>query len=180
MRDLGRAAEASGGKAYALSTPYEKPPPSKGGSTATPRVRRRLATCPQRLPSMHHEPWPDHAEQSHQGLRGPDASEGRAGHGGSLLGVSRPGERSGRARRRSRSRRGRGVGRCPGPSSGDSRSSVHRAASPLYGCSNTPCWASSSEECRASNPHATFCGSRRWVTAVGDPVLGEKAIRTSP
>jgi len=23
----------------------------------------------------------------------------------------------------------------------------------------------------AGNPHATFCGSRRWVTAVGDPVL---------
>src|SRR5713101_203047 len=36
--------------------------------------------------------------------------------------------------------------------------------------SNTLCCESSSEERSAGNPHATFCGSRRWVTAVGDPV----------
>src|SRR5262245_65066995 len=34
-----------------------------------------------------------------------------------------------------------------------------------------PCCESSSEERSARNPHATFCGSRRWVTATGDPVL---------
>ena len=28
-----------------------------------------------------------------------------------------------------------------------------------------------SEERRAGNPHAAFCGSRRRVTASGDPVL---------
>src|SRR5438309_140902 len=33
-----------------------------------------------------------------------------------------------------------------------------------------PCCESLSEECSARNPHATFCGSRRWVTTVGDPV----------
>ena len=43
------------------------------------------------------------------------------------------------------------------------------------------CWAdkalaqptrckSTAEERSAGNPHATFCGSRRWVTAFGDPV----------
>jgi hypothetical protein len=35
----------------------------------------------------------------------------------------------------------------------------------------TRCCESSFEEHRAGNPHATFCGSRRWVTAVGDPVV---------
>ena len=31
---------------------------------------------------------------------------------------------------------------------------------------------STSEERRAGNLHAAFCGSRRWVTASGDPVAG--------
>src|SRR5215510_15368042 len=35
-----------------------------------------------------------------------------------------------------------------------------------------------SEERGAGNPHATFCGSRRWATASGDPV-GE-AVRPIP
>src|SRR5215813_13811236 len=35
-----------------------------------------------------------------------------------------------------------------------------------------------SEERGAGNPHATFCGSRRWATASGDPV-GE-AVRSLP
>jgi hypothetical protein len=34
-----------------------------------------------------------------------------------------------------------------------------------------------SNKSRARNPHATFCGSRRWVTAVGDPV---GVVVTSP
>src|SRR4029450_596145 len=51
------------------------------------------------------------------------------------------------------------------------RSSVQSSACPIHGSSNTPCCESSSEERSARNPHATFCGSRRWVTAVGDPVL---------
>src|SRR4029450_6929364 len=51
------------------------------------------------------------------------------------------------------------------------RSSVQSSACPIHGSSNTPCCDSSSEERSARNPHATFCGSRRWVTAVGDPVL---------
>src|SRR4029453_2035569 len=29
------------------------------------------------------------------------------------------------------------------------------------------------------HPHATFCGSRRWVTAVGDPVLVERFLRST-
>ena len=32
------------------------------------------------------------------------------------------------------------------------------------------CCESTSEERRAGNLHAAFCGSRRWVTASGDPV----------
>ncbi len=32
------------------------------------------------------------------------------------------------------------------------------------------CCEALSEERSAGNPHATFCGSRRWVTASGDPV----------
>jgi hypothetical protein len=32
------------------------------------------------------------------------------------------------------------------------------------------CCESTSEERRAGNPHAAFCGSRRRVTASGDPV----------
>ncbi len=34
------------------------------------------------------------------------------------------------------------------------------------------CCESLSEERSAGNPHATFCGSRRRVTASGHPVLG--------
>ncbi len=34
------------------------------------------------------------------------------------------------------------------------------------------CCESLSEERSAGNPHATFCGSRRRVTASGDPVSG--------
>ncbi len=36
------------------------------------------------------------------------------------------------------------------------------------------CCESLSEERSAGNPHATFCGSRRWVTASGDPVSGSR------
>ena len=36
------------------------------------------------------------------------------------------------------------------------------------------CCESTLEERRAGNPHAAFCGSRRRVTASGDPVLGVK------
>ena len=31
------------------------------------------------------------------------------------------------------------------------------------------------EERSAGNPHATFCGNRRWATAAGDPDVGVKA-----
>ena len=37
------------------------------------------------------------------------------------------------------------------------------------------CCEPTSEERSAGNPHATFRGSRRRVTASGDPVLGEKS-----
>ncbi len=37
-----------------------------------------------------------------------------------------------------------------------------------------PCCEPTAEERSAANPHATFCGSRRRVTASGDPVLGLK------
>jgi hypothetical protein len=34
----------------------------------------------------------------------------------------------------------------------------------------SPYCESTSDEPSAGNPHAGFCGSRRWVTASGDPV----------
>ncbi len=37
------------------------------------------------------------------------------------------------------------------------------------------CCESLSEERSARNPHATFCGTRRRVTASGDPVTGRGA-----
>ncbi len=42
------------------------------------------------------------------------------------------------------------------------------------------CCESLSEERSAGNPHATFCGSRRWVTASGDPVNGPKRHESRP
>src|SRR5215510_2004027 len=37
-----------------------------------------------------------------------------------------------------------------------------------------------SEERGAGNPHATFCGSRRWATASGDPVSEETQLGCAP
>ena len=42
------------------------------------------------------------------------------------------------------------------------------------------CCESISEERSAGNPHATFCGSRRRVTAFGDPVKGAETPLTYP
>ena len=42
------------------------------------------------------------------------------------------------------------------------------------------CCESTSEERRAGNLHAAFCGSRRWVTASGDPVPGWVTSRGDP
>jgi hypothetical protein len=79
-----------------------------GWSTDQSRLRRSLATCHQLLQLMRPAPRKAPAEQSNQGRRGHDASYGVAGHVGRLLGVSRHGERSGRARRRSRRHKGSG------------------------------------------------------------------------
>ena len=42
--------------------------------------------------------------------------------------------------------------------------------SPIGSCKLSRCCESTSEERSAGNPHATFCGNRRRVTASGDPV----------
>lgn len=41
------------------------------------------------------------------------------------------------------------------------------------------CCKSIAEERRAGNLHAALCGSRRWVTASGDPVLEVKFLRST-
>jgi 2-deoxy-D-gluconate 3-dehydrogenase len=55
--------------------------------------------------------------------------------------------------------------------------------SPIGICELSPRCEATSEERSAGNPHATFCGSRRWATASGHPVLGVKfpgPIRRAP
>jgi hypothetical protein len=41
---------------------------------------------------------------------------------------------------------------------------------PTGSCKLSPYCEATSEERSAANPHATFCGSRRWETASGHPV----------
>src|SRR5215471_6761777 len=42
--------------------------------------------------------------------------------------------------------------------------------SPTRSCKRSPYCEATSEERSAGNPHATFCGSRRWATTSGHPV----------
>ena len=46
-------------------------------------------------------------------------------------------------------------------------------------CSHLLCCESISEERSAGNPHATLCGSRKRVTASGDPVVGVRFPRVT-
>ena len=50
---------------------------------------------------------------------------------------------------------------------------------PIGSCRLSLCCDPISEERSAGNPHATFCGNRRWATASGDPVLGVKFLRAT-
>jgi hypothetical protein len=48
----------------------------------------------------------------------------------------------------------------------------------IRSCRHSRCFEATAEERGAGNPHATFCGNRRRVTASGDPV-GDAARRPS-
>ena len=60
------------------------------------------------------------------------------------------------------------------------RCSDHVYVSRIGSCKHSLCCESVCEERSAGNPHAPFCGSRRRVTASGDPVLGSVTALVYP
>ena len=60
------------------------------------------------------------------------------------------------------------------------RCSDHVYVSRIGSCKHSLCCESVCEERSAGNPHAPFCGSRRRVTASGDPVPGSATTLVYP
>jgi hypothetical protein len=138
--------------------------------TEKSRPRRALMLLREQMRVMRHSPLPEQVDHLNQMLRGHDAYYGIAGNLRSLLKVHRAVERYWRKILSSRSWHGAVPWeqfhriKSQFPLRNRSSTSLTRSCRPSPNCEST------SDEPSAGNPHATFCGSRRRVTASGHPV----------
>jgi hypothetical protein len=124
---------------------------------------------------MRHLPVKDQVDNLNVLLRGHYAYFGIAGNFRALHKVHRAVERYWHKMLCSRSWKGRIRWQCSIRSGRNLRCCDQSSISHTGSCKLSLCCEPTSEERSAGNPHATFRGSRRRVTASGHPVLGEQS-----
>ena len=142
-----------------------------GMRTEKSRLRRSLLSLQELMRQIRHHTISEQVGEINAVLRGHYAYYGVAGNIRSLVKVYRVVERYWRRMLCSRSWAGR---RLTWERSTNSKNG-HRYCDPscaslIGSCRRSQCCEPTAEERGAGNPHATFCGNRRWVTASGDPV----------
>ena len=142
-----------------------------GMRTEKSRLRRSPATLQELMRQIRHLPITDQADQINLILRGHYAYYGIAGNIRALLKVYRAVERYWRKMLRSRSRDGKVHWKVFHQVKESFRCCDQSCASLTEAAGSRSAVNHLSEERSAGKPHATFCGSRRRVTASGDPVV---------
>ena len=141
-----------------------------GYRTEKSRLLRSIAHLTDLMRRQRHLPVREQALNLSRVLRGHYAYYGIAGNLRALQKVQRFVERYWRKMLSSRGRAGYVTWRLSIGSRRVIRYRPRSWLSPMERSSDVRCCESPLEERRAGNPHAAFCGSRRWVTASGDPV----------
>ena len=141
-----------------------------GIRTEKSRVRRTLATLRDLMRRMRHLPVREQALNLNRLLQGHYAYFGVAGNFRALQRIGHAVERYWRKMLSSRVARGTSLGTSFTRYRRGTRYSDHVYVSRIGSCKHSLRCESVCEERSAGNPHAPFCGSRRRVTASGDPV----------